>query len=72
MAAPPDPRTTIGPDWPGKGFAQGIAEGRAAALDKLDGFRDELGAVPFSLVTLGRNDDPQLSTARNWVLGLAE
>lgn len=28
------------------GFAQGIAEGRIAALDKLNGFRDELGAVP--------------------------
>nr|WMC97934.1 hypothetical protein RAR13_04255 [Aminobacter aminovorans] len=28
------------------GYAQGIAEGRVAALDKLQGFRDELGAVP--------------------------
>jgi hypothetical protein len=28
------------------GYAQGIAEGRVAALDKLQGFRDHLGAVP--------------------------
>jgi hypothetical protein len=30
------------------GYITGIAEGRVAAIDKLEGFRDELGTVPSS------------------------